>query len=83
MHYYCILLILKSVFSTFVPEEVLHQLSAFLLQNTANDAAFGMQGMRSMVRIAPFFVTTAIDDAGNLAPSQGPGTHHAGLNSDV
>ena len=33
--------------------------------------------MRRIVGIAAFFVTTAIDNAGYLAPSQGSGTHGA------
>ena len=33
--------------------------------------------------VASFIVGTPIDDTGHLRPSDGPGTHHAGLYGDV
>jgi hypothetical protein len=54
---------------SFVLEELLHQLAAFVFEDSTCDGAFGMQGMRSVNRKTAFFVTTAIDNAGYLAPA--------------
>ena len=61
----------------------MHKLAAFLFEDTASYCTFRMQSMRRIVGIAAFFVTTAIDNAGYLAPAKGSGTHGAGLYSDV
>ena len=42
-----------------------------------------MHGLRGIGMIAPLFVETAIDNAGNLCPADGTGTHHTGLDGDV
>ena len=61
----------------------MHQLAALVFEDVAGDGAAGMQGTGSVASVATLLVTTAIDDAGNLAPAQGTGTHGAGLYGDV
>ena len=64
-------------------KEVLHELAALVFEYAASHGTFRMQGMRCIVGIATLLVATAIDNAGYLAPSQGSGTHGAGLYGDV
>jgi hypothetical protein len=47
----------------------LHQLAAFFFEDAASYVAFGMKGMRGIVVIATFLITTTIDDTGYLAPT--------------
>ena len=42
-----------------------------------------MHGLWRIRVVAPFLVETAIDDARNLRPTDGTGTHHAGLDGDI
>lgn len=64
-------------------EERLHELTAFFFQYSAGNAGFGVESMWGQVVVAALFVCAAIDDTGNLCPSDGTSTHGAGFYGDV
>ena len=71
------------MWSSLLLEELLHQLAALVFQNAGRDSAAGMQGLRSQQCEAALFVVAAVDDAGNLAPAKGSGTHGARLYGNI
>ena len=64
-------------------EEGLHEFAALGLKDAGGDGGLGMEGVRGEEVIATLIVLTAIDDAGDLRPADGAGTHGAGLDGDV
>ena len=68
---------------SFFLKELLHELAAFFFKHATRDGATRVEGMRRIVAVAALFVATAVDDAGNLTPTQGAGTHGAGFYCDV
>ena len=74
-------LLLKSL--SFFLEELLHELAAFLFKDAGGNSTTGMKGVGGEIGVATLGVATAIDDAGNLAPSKSSGTHGTGFDSDI
>ena len=66
-----------------VLEKLLHQLATFVFEDTTNGGTLGVQGVWGIHGKTTLVVVAAIDDAGNLAPTESTGTHHAGLYGDV
>ena len=67
----------------FLLEESLHQLGTFVGHDAGGDLCARMKGLGSKARVAALLVGCAIDDAADLRPSEGSGTHHARLHRDV
>ena len=74
-------LLLKSL--SFFLEELLHKLTAFLFEDASGNGTTGMEGVGGEIGVATLGVATAIDDAGNLTPSESSGTHGTGFDGDV
>ena len=72
-----------SLISTLLFEEGLHEFAAVGLKNAGGDGGLGMESVRGEEVIATLIILTAIDDAGDLRPADGAGTHGAGLDCDV
>ena len=70
-------------FSALLLEEGLHEFAAVRFEDAGGDGGLGMEGVRGEEVIATLIVLTAIDDAGDLRPADGAGTHGAGLDGDV
>ena len=64
-------------------EELLHQLFAFLGQNTASDLGLGVEYPPADGGVAALRVGRAVDHAVDLAPRQSSRAHHARLDGDV
>ena len=71
------------LFSSLFLEEGLHEFAAVGLKNAGVDGGLGMESTRGEEVIATLIILTAIDDAGDLRPADGAGTHGAGLVGDV
>lgn len=76
-------LFFMSLISTLLFEEGLHEFAAVGLKNAGGDSGLGMESVRGEEVIATLIVLTAVDDAGDLCPADGAGTHGAGLDGDV
>ena len=64
-------------------EEGLHEFATFGFKDAGGDGGLGMESTRGEEVIATLIILTAIDDAGDLRPADGAGTHGAGLDGDV
>lgn len=64
-------------------EELAHQRAAFFLKHALCDLRFGVEGIRGEDSVAALGVGRAIDEAAELRPADGAGTHDAGLDRDV
>ena len=64
-------------------EEGLHEFAAVGLKDAGGDGGLGMEGVRGEEVIATLIILTAVDDARDLRPADGAGTHGAGLDGDV
>ena len=76
-------LFLCLLFSALLFEEGLHEFAAVGFEDAGGDRGLGMESTRGDKVIASLIILTAIDDAGDLRPSDGAGTHGAGLDGDV
>ncbi len=74
-------LLLKSL--SFSLEELLHKLTAFLFKDAGGNGTTGMKSVGGEIGVATLGVATAIDNAGNLTPSESSSTHGAGFHGDV
>ncbi len=72
---------LKSL--SFSLEEQLHELAAFFFKDAGGNGTTGMKSVGGEIGVATLGVATAIDNAGNLTPSESSGTHGAGFHGDV
>lgn len=61
----------------------MHQLAAFFFQDAAYAFCLGVKGARGVETEAALGIGGAVDDAGQLGPSDGTGTHGARLHGDV
>ena len=73
----------EPLFLSLFSEEVLHQLPAFFLQDTALHNGFRVEGLWSEAMESAFLVLAAIDNALHLCPADGSSAHHAGFHGDV
>ena len=64
-------------------EEGLHEFATFGFKDAGGDGGLGMESVRGEEVIATLIVLTAVDDARDLCPADGAGTHGAGLDGDV
>ena len=71
------------LFSALLLEEGLHEFAAVRFEDAGGDGGLGMEGVRGEEVIATLIILTAIDDAGDLRPADGAGTHGAGLDGNV
>ena len=71
------------LFSALLFEEGLHEFAALGLKDAGGDSGLGMESTRGEEVIAALIVLTAVDDARDLRPADGAGTHGAGLDGDV
>src|SRR5260221_12733572 len=75
--------------SSFGPEKILHQGSAFFLQNTSGQLGFWMKRpawkdcFRFTAAVSILFVFGPIYHAADLAPVQGARTHQAGVYGNI
>ena len=76
-------LFFMSLISTLLFEEGLHEFATFGFKNAGGDSGLGMESTRGEEVIATLIILTAIDDAGDLRPADGAGTHGAGLDGNV
>ena len=76
-------LFFMSLISTLLFEEGLHEFAAVGLKNAGGDSGLGMESVRGEEVIATLIVLTAVDDARDLCPADGAGTHGAGLDGNV
>ena len=76
-------LFFMSLISTLLFEEGLHEFATVGLKNAGGDSGLGMESVRGEEVIATLIVLTAVDDARDLCPADGAGTHGAGLDGDV
>ena len=74
-------LLLKSL--SFFLEELLHKLTAFLFKDAGGNGTTGMESVGGKIGIAALGIATAKDNAWNLTPTKGSGTHSAGFDGDV
>ena len=65
------------------PEEVEHELTALVFEDTTDDFGLRVHGPGGVELETTFHVVRTIDDAGDLGPADGTGTHHAGFDGDV
>ncbi len=72
-----------SLISTLLFEEGLHEFAAVRFEDAGGDGGLGMESTRGEEVIATLIVLTAVDDARDLCPADGAGTHGAGLDGDV
>ena len=71
------------LFLSFLLKELLHELAALVFKDAGGNGTTGMEGVRGEVGVASLGVATAIDDTGNLTPTEGSGTHSTGFDGDV
>ena len=64
-------------------EEGLHEFAAVGLKDAGGDSGLVMESVRGEEVIASLIIQTAVDDARDLCPADGAGTHGAGLDGDV
>ena len=64
-------------------KKLLHEGSAFLLEDAGGDAALGMEGTRGKTAKAALLVGAAIHYAPNLGPTDSTGAHDAGFDGDI
>ena len=64
-------------------EEGLHEFATFGFEDAGGDGGLGMESTRGEEVVASLIILTAVDDARDLCPADGAGTHGAGLDSDV
>ena len=64
-------------------KELLHEVFAFFLEDSACDGAFGMEGIGSIALEAAFLVIGSINEAAYLCPADGSGAHGARLDRNV
>lgn len=76
-------LFFMSLISTLLFEEGLHEFAAVRFEDAGGDGGLGMESTRGEEVIATLIVLTAVDDARDLCPADGAGTHGAGLDGDV
>ena len=76
-------LFFMSLISTLLFEEGLHEFAAVGLKDAGGDGGLGMESVRGEEVIASLIILTAVDDARDLRPADGAGTHGAGLDGDV
>lgn len=74
-------MLLKSL--SFSLEELLHKLTAFLFKDAGGNGTTGMKSVGGKIGIAALGIATAKDNAWNLTPTKGSGTHSAGFDGDV
>ena len=75
--------LLRAKVLSFVSEKLLHQFPAFILKNASHNVCSRVHGVRGVVPVATLLVKGTIDDAGHLCPTDGSGTHRAGLYRDI
>ena len=71
------------LFSALLLEEGLHEFAAVRFEDAGGDGGLGMEGVRGEEVIATLIILTAVDDARDLRPADGAGTHGAGLDGNV
>ena len=76
-------LFFMSLISTLLFEEGLHEFAAVRFEDAGGDGGLGMEGVRGEEVIATLIILTAVDDARDLRPADGAGTHRARLHGDV
>ena len=71
-------------FLSFLGEEVAHEGGGFFGEDSGGDGSFGVEWLAvGEGGISAFFVACAIDDATNLTPTDGAGTHQAWFDGDI
>ena len=68
---------------SFCLKKGLHELTAFVFENTPNNSGFRMHGMGRYVVVASFFIRSTINDTWNLCPSDSACTHRTGFYRDI
>ena len=71
------------LFSALLLEEGLHEFATIGFKDAGGDGGLGMESTRGEEVIATLIILTAVDDARDLRPADGAGTHGAGLDGNV